>query len=266
MHAVKASIRLVCIDFDGTAVDYDGEHAFIHPLMADLLNRLPERKIRWCVNSGRSVDDQRRIIRLSQARGLEHPPCALLCSEAFIFREDRGEYVSSEPWNSHAWILLRRFHERVQRAIAPRLEDWKERYTPDVRIGEGFTVFCVSTEDGGADRFSAELAAAVSGIPHMEITRNGGWVVVLPDQLGKGNVLKHFYREIRGSRESTLAIGDHLNDVSMLNGKAAKWVGCPGDAEPAVLETVRGAGGHVASVAGPEGTAEVIRRLVFENA
>jgi len=259
MHAVKPAIRLVCLDFDGTAVAYDNDQAFIHPVMAELLNGLQDRGIAWCVNSGRSVEDQRRIIRLSEAKGLRHLPLALLCSEAFIYGAEEGEYKSSEPWNSHTWILLRRFHERVQKKIASRLDDWRQRYAPDVRIGEGFTVFCVASEDGQADRFAKELGDALAGVPHLEITRNGGWVVVLPDQVGKGNVLRQFYTQSGGSADHTLAIGDHLNDISMLDGTAAKWVGCPSDAEPDVQETVRKAGGRVASMPGPEGTVEIIR-------
>lgn len=262
MNAARPEIRLICLDFDGTAVDYDGEQAFFHPVVASLLNELEEQGIAWCTNSGRSMEDQARILRVSRVKGLRHAPSALLCSEAFIFEPSEEDYRPSEPWNSNTAILMRRFHERVQKLVTPKLDDWKKRFAPDVRLGEGYTVFCVPGENGVVDQFAAELAATLKKVPHLTITRNGGWVVALPDQVGKGNLLRQYLKQARMSPDAVLAVGDHLNDLSMLDGRAAAYVGCPASAEPEVVKTVNDAGGCVAESAGPEGTAEIIRFYV----
>jgi hydroxymethylpyrimidine pyrophosphatase-like HAD family hydrolase len=256
------NIRLVCLDFDGTAVDYEEESTFFHPDVVAQLNRLKNLGVEWCTNSGRSREDQERILELSRSRGLHHMPAAILCSEAFIYdRTDDSRYASREPWNGNAMALLRNLHAEVQRALKDRIELWRARYEPDIRLGAEHTVFCVPGEDVRVDAFCAELASSLASIARVSITRNGGWVVVLPDSMGKGNVLKGYVTARGFSRDEVLAIGDHLNDLSMLDGSAARWVACPSDARSAVIETVRAAGGWVASRPGALGTAEVLERI-----
>lgn len=256
------SIRLVCLDFDGTAVDYDADKTFFHAGVIEQLNRLGHSGVEWCTNSGRSREDQENILRCSEACGLRHLPAAMLCSEAFIFcRGQDGRYVALEPWNSIAQTVLREFHASVQSVLSGRLESWRGQYDVDVRLGAEHTVFCVEGDESRVDAFSAQLAQALAGLPRISITRNGGWVVVLPDSMGKGNVLQGYMSSRGLARDDVLAIGDHLNDISMLNGAVARWVACPSDARAAVVETVRAAGGRVASLPGPLGTAEILKEV-----
>ncbi len=42
-----------------------------------------------------------------------------------------------------------------------------------------------------------------------------------------------------------IAIGDGINDITMLNGGVTKCVGCPANAAPEVIQAVRKAGGIV---------------------
>jgi hydroxymethylpyrimidine pyrophosphatase-like HAD family hydrolase len=43
------------------------------------------------------------------------------------------------------------------------------------------------------------------------------------------------------------AAGDHYNDISMLDGRFARYPACPGNAIAEVKEAVRNAGGYVAA-------------------
>ncbi len=255
-------IRLVCLDFDGTIMAYEEETSFFHPVAVELLNRLEGVGIGWCTNSGRSLDDQRQIIERSRARGLRHLPEAVICGEAFVFERRDGGYEPCEPWNSFTSSLLRSFHARVQKAVDPFVPDWAERFTPEVRAGADYTVFLVEGVEDRAARLMAELQDAVREVPRAMVTRNGGWLVVLPEELGKGNALKAWLDRRGLSAGQALAVGDHLNDLNMLDGRAARHVGCPADAAPDVVRTVRASGGYVAGSAGPEGTAEVIRHFL----
>lgn len=255
-------IRLICLDFDGTAVAYDGDITFFHPAVVGELNRLGGMGVEWCTNSGRSKEDQERILRESRIRGLRHMPSAILCSEAFIF--DKGtdsEYTAREPWNSMALRQLTSFHARVQKLLSPSLAEWQRIFEADVRVGPDHTVFCIPGEDARVDAFCGELSLALDRFSGFVITRNGGWVVVLPENMGKGNVLD-LYRRERGFRyEEVLAVGDHLNDISMLDGRAARWVACPSDAQPPVVKAVERARGWVAAMPGPLGTAELLKKI-----
>lgn len=255
-------IALICLDFDGTVLAYDESPGLLHPLVVRELNALKERGVSWCTNSGRDAASQLEILDLSRGRGLAHPPEALLCGESLIFERRDGRYVPCEPWNSTTLGLQRRFHGGIQETVRPLLDGWRAKFEAEVYLGDEHTVFNVADVDSRPARLLAELAAALKGAGDAVVTRNGGWLSVLPEELGKGNVLRGYYLNSPFRREATLAVGDHLNDLSMLDGAAAGYVGCPGDAVPEVVAAVEAAGGYVATSGGPEGTVEVIQHFL----
>lgn len=255
-------LSLVCLDFDGTVVVYDEEPGFFHPAAIKEINGLAERGVAWCTNSGRGSESQLQILELSRLRGLQHMPDALLCSESLIYRRRNGSYVPCEPWNTLARRRLASFHRKVQAVIRPRMAEWSQRYAPDAYVGEGYTSFSVLDDNDRPRLFLAELEAAVRDVPRAMVTRNGGWLVVLPDDLGKGNVLRGYLKARGTTPEAALAVGDHFNDISMLDGTAARYVGCPANAIADVVRTVTGAGGYVARAAGAEGTVEIIQHFL----
>jgi hydroxymethylpyrimidine pyrophosphatase-like HAD family hydrolase len=255
---VAPGIALVCLDFDGTVVIYEDSRTFFHAAAIQALNRLEDSGVRWCTNSGRDDRNQVEILENSRARGLRHMPEALLCSESFIFIAGADDYVSLESWNHSAQKRLGHFHRHVQAVLRHRLDDWDARYHPQTYIGPQYTVFRVEDVNAQTGCFHAELCVALSGIAHARVSRNGSWLSVLPEHLGKGNVLRNYLRVTRTQPERVLAIGDHLNDLGMLDGSAAELVGCPANAVPEVMRAVAGAGGFVAGREGAEGTADVI--------
>ena len=257
------TIRLICLDFDGTAVDYDGDATFFHPAVVTELNRLGDAGVEWCTNSGRSKEDQERILMASRERGLRYLPSAIISSEAYIFdRADDTMYVPREPWNSLAARQLADVHSRVQDALRGYVARWKTSFEADIHFGADHTVFCIPGDELRIDDFCSELSAAITVLPGLVVTRNGGWVVVLPENMGKGKILAQ-YMCMRGfQRDDVLAIGDHLNDISMLDGGAARWVACPANAKQRVIEAVRSAHGWVATEPGALGTAQVLRMHV----
>ena len=257
-----SDIRLVCLDFDGTIMVYDEPPGFFHPAAIDMLNGLLERGIAWCTNSGRDADGQMKILELSRAHGLRHMPAVLLCSESYIFEQRDGTYAPSEPWNSTAKGTLRRFHQVIQQTIRPELDSWIAKYRPEVYIAEQYTTFNVVDADGQPLRFHRDIGAAIRGIPGAVVSRNGGWISILPAELGKGNILLGYLRLAGLQSAHALAIGDHLNDINMLNGAAAHHVACPANAMVEVAQAVTAVGGYVAKAAGPEGTVEAVKHFL----
>ena len=257
-----SDIRLICLDFDGTILVYDEKPGFFHPAAINMLNGLVDRGIAWCTNSGRDAEGQMKILELSCARGLRHMPAVLLCSESFIFEWRDGTYAPSEPWNSTAKKTLRRFHRMVQKTVRPKLDDWIARYRPEVYIAEEYTTFNIVDADDQPLRFHGEIGAAIRGIPGAVVSRNGGWISIMPAELGKGNTLLGYLRLAGLQSDQALAIGDHLNDINMLNGTAARHVACPANAMAEVVNAVTVAGGYVARAVGPEGTVEAMRHFL----
>jgi len=227
------------------------------------LNKLTDLGIAWCTNSGRNHIDQQEILERAALKGLRHWPTALLCSESLIYHRSDGLYVSQEPWNSQINNFVRAIQEQVLQLIKPILDDLTLEHKPELHFSEHYTAFNVLAPDDHPAIFYQQLCEQLIGLQDIIVTRNGPWVNILPRVSGKGNTLREYAR-LHGFRlNQVLAVGDHLNDLNMLDGAAARHVGCPADAVEEVKTTVRSAGGLIATENGPLGTVEIIQKYCF---
>lgn len=257
------AIRLVCLDFDGTIMVYDDPAPRFHPDVVEWLNALQLGGVQWCSNSGRDLPDQLGVLRASQEHGLEHLPLGLLCAESVAYVREDGQYRPLEPWNTSAHRDLLRLHTRVRERLRPYMGWIEQRFRPKgVYVGDHYTAFQVEEAKDHPRHLFRELEALLVGVPELMLTRNGPWVAVLQERLGKGNVLREFARVMGYAPGEILAVGDQYNDLNMLDGSAAQHVGCPGDAIDDVVELVKQRSGLVAERAGPEGTVDVFRHFL----
>jgi hypothetical protein len=257
-------VRLVCLDFDGTIMVYDEPPGFFHPDIIALLNQLDRRGVRWVANSGRDARDQQLVLEKSRRKGLRHPPEALLCSESLIFHRRPGGYAPHEPWNTRVYGELGPLQERIQELLEPELPRLAEAYGYcPVYFGPNYTAFNLPDGAGLPLRFCAARRRLLAGLPGCMIPRNGGGVAVRGDGGGRGNTLRKSAPTAGYARHEILAVGDQFNDLNMLDGQSALHVGCPADALPEVVATVRVAGGRVAQADGPAGTAEILRHFLW---
>ena len=262
----QASLYCVCLDFDGTIMEYEGDLGWFHPAVIECLNALEPSGIQWFTNSGRGIRNQLEVLDLSVKRGLVHRPEKMICGESFIYDRSGSGYADREPWNTDTRAYLRRFHAEVQSRVRSSLEGWMEKYAPkETFVREDATVFLVDPSDGRPAALSSEMAACLKDMPQAEVFINGGYVFAIPDFLGKGRVLAESLGHDRKKLARTLAIGNDQNDIPMLDGQSAELVGCPADAAEGVIRTVRAAGGYVSSRPGPYGTLEVIEHYAGKN-
>lgn len=261
-EAATSTIQLISLDFDGTILVYDDPAGVFHPTVIELLNSLEASGIRWCANSGRDFPDQEKVLARSCARGLTFLPDALICSESVVYVRQDGCYVPLEPWNSKAHENLLDCHARAQKKLDSQLSYIQKTYQPiSTMIGDLFTAFFIHDKDGLPIKLFNDLNRFLKGLDGVMLSRNGGWVAVMHEGLGKGHALKAYARHINMAPDHILAIGDQYNDLPMLILDVARHVGCPGDAIPEVRQAVRKAGGVVAEASGPLGTVEVIKKL-----
>ncbi len=252
------NIQLICLDLDGTALDRDDKHAWLSDGVVDVLNTLGERGVRWLVNSGRSYQNQ---IGVAQAcRRLENMPVAILSGERFIhwLSPRRGPH---EPFNTQMLRRLESLYPQVTGALEPHLPRLRDRYRfnyeQDMDLILGWNLS--SIDDVPA--FEGELTELLASVPDAQLLRNMTWIIVTHREAGKGVVLTEAARHLGIPREQVLAIGDHLNDLDMLDGRAAGCVGCPADADDAIKAAVRRAGGMVSRHEHTAGTVDIIKTL-----
>ncbi len=254
-------IRCVVIDLDGTMLVPAGDAVRIPHQMITALNELGRRGVVWCTNSGRDFEDQAAILRRAVEEGLQAVPDAIMFNEAYV-RPLQGRGLPAwRAWNAAARQSLREFQPRVQAALRGKLDRWRSSYQILREVlEEETTAFLVPKEGEMAARFAAELSVVLRSVMEAVVLRNGGWVAVLPSHLGKGQVLATYMRSRFLESDEVLAIGDQLNDISMLNGEVADAVGCPSDAAAEVKSAVLDAGGTVAAQPGYLGTLELLER------
>jgi hydroxymethylpyrimidine pyrophosphatase-like HAD family hydrolase len=87
------------------------------------------------------------------------------------------------------------------------------------------------------------------------------WMRFTHCEIHKGSSLSELARLLDIPRGEVLAIGDHLNDIPMLDGSAAAMVACPANAVAEVKDVVKKAGGYVSPFAWGEGVADAIRHF-----
>jgi hydroxymethylpyrimidine pyrophosphatase-like HAD family hydrolase len=262
MHHMAPRIRLLSLDFDGTILDYPDNGPVLHPAIIQILNELSHRGIAWVANSGRSLEELKTIVGASVPCGLWNLPQAFLCLECMIFECQGPALRGVEPWNSDMVQILRELHSRVRVALEPRLDEIRERFTDEICLAELYASFRLPEPNHKPAELCDQLRAWLRDVEGVAMTRNGSWVAIHSARAGKGNVLRAYAARTGFEYDEILAIGDHFNDITMLDGTAAGHVGCPADALDEVKDAVRVAGGHVAEREGPLGTAEVIRKYL----
>lgn len=255
---------LICLDLDGTSVEHDGTHAWFSETVARAINEVARRGAVWCSNSGRSADNQMGLIQA--CRELEALPAAILSGERYIhdFHPAGVALVPRQPNNDLAKQKARELAPRTRAALKPKLAGLAADFGPvEWHPRAEFNAWLL---DDSADHaaFAEEVRQLLQPVPDAQVLRNGRWVVVTHADFGKGRILEVAAANLGVPRERILAVGDQPNDLDMLDGRVAGYVGCPGDADQAVIQTVRGAGGWLADHPGTAGTADLIRRFAEE--
>lgn len=251
-------IRLLSTDFDGTLIGHEPDARTAASLTAALRD-LRAKGATWAVNTGRQL--------WFALEGLEHvhlphDPEFVLSSEKDIFRRiGEGDWEAFGEWNAHT---EKRTVDLLGRA-AHVLEAVREMCVADKNIEilyENGRVGGLMTSDTGTmDRVVEKIRALSAGVPDFSFNRNTVWMRFTHREIHKGSALAELARLLDIPRSDVLAIGDHHNDVPMLDGSAAAMVACPSNAVSEVKDVVRAAGGYVSPFPWSEGVADAIRHF-----
>ncbi len=253
---------IICLDLDGTTVEYDALHAWFSEAVAEELNAAVRRGVVWCTNSGRNAHNQYGMVQ--SCRPLAALPFAVLAGERYIYdvHPTTGAMRSREPYNRLAKQKARELSPRVQEALAPHLVELETRFARGEYFPASDFVGWLLDESADPPAFAEYVRTLLVSVDDAQVLRNGRWVLVIHADFGKGRVLTEAARALGVPRQRILALGDQHNDVDMLEGRYAAFVGCPADADPTARAAVERAGGWVADQPGVAGTCQLIRRFV----
>jgi HAD superfamily hydrolase (TIGR01484 family) len=253
-------IRLLSTDFDGTLVD----HFAVPPVSADLLDTLERcrnKGILWAVNTGRTLE---HIVEGLKQFGFPVSPDFVLTTEREVFRRTRDDgWEDFGDWNSRC----ARAHSHLFQLAAPLLKEivaFVETETEAQVIYDGLAfIGLVTRDDSEMDRVVAFIEKVRDRVPQFHYQRNTIYLRFCHVEYHKGAALGELTRLLDLEPRNIFAIGDHLNDIPMLDRRYAHWVACPGNSIDAVKEAVWRSNGYVARSSHSEGVLEALRH--FEN-
>jgi HAD superfamily hydrolase (TIGR01484 family) len=251
-------IRLLSTDFDGTLVGHEPD-AGTAASLTSALQDLRRRGASWAVNTGRQL--WFALEGLEHAR-LPHDPEFVLSSEKDIYRRvGEGDWEAFGEWNAKT---ERKTVELLDRAahVLDAIRGMVDRdKNVEITYENGRVGGLMTSDTATMDRVVQKIRTLAADVPDFSFNRNMVWMRFTHCEIHKGSSLSELARLLGIPRGEVLAIGDHLNDIPMLDGSAAAMVACPANAVDEVKEAVAGAGGYISPFPWGEGVADAIRHF-----
>jgi len=245
-------------DFDGTLIGHEPD-ARTAASLASALRALREKGAVWAVNTGRQL--WFALEGLEHAR-LPHDPEFVLSSEKDIYRRvGEGEWEAFGEWNAHTESRTVDLLGRAGHVLEAVREMSDSDKNIEICYENGRVGGLMTADTETMDRVVEKIRSLAADVPDFSFNRNTVWMRFTHREIHKGSALAELARLLDIPREQVLAIGDHHNDIPMLDGSAAAMVACPSNAVAEVKEVVESAGGYISPYPWSEGVADAVRHF-----
>jgi hydroxymethylpyrimidine pyrophosphatase-like HAD family hydrolase len=249
---LSTSLRLLCTDFDGTIAEPDRS-----PISPEFFRRLAEWRKRgplhWIINTGRTFESLQDDLIWRKAPIWPDWVVAIE-REIWLVRDRRG--IGWFEWNRKCELL----HTQLFASVKPfwkLVEDYTTRHTKARLVEDpGSPLAIIASCEEEADEISAFIVPLLHNWPMLTAVRNSIYFRFSHKFYHKGACLEAIANGIGVLPLQVMAVGDHLNDLPMLDRRYAHHLACPANAVDEVKDRVRAQGGHVSSADVAEGTLE----------
>ena len=251
-------IRLLSTDFDGTLIDHEASPA-VAPDLFEWLVALREQGVLWALNTGRDL-----AFALDGLRDFQFPllPDYILTNEREIFHRDpHGEWQDYGDWNRRCLLAHKQLFQNEAAFLHEMLRYLREETRAHIISENGEPVGLCAADDAEMDRFVAHFHACRKPDSLFHYQRNTVYLRFCHTAYSKGTALGELCRLVRIPASETFAVGDHYNDISMLDRRYAHWTAAPANAVEPVKAAVRKSGGYIAAASHSEGVVEAIRHF-----
>src|SRR3990167_4523887 len=253
-------LKLLSTDFDGTLIGFSPEEASCVPSLALELEKMCHEGGFWAINTGRPFE-----VLLEGLDLLEAPikPHYVITSERYIhYPHADGSWRAFEDWNERCLVMHQELFKQCG-SFFEKLNALTEEYEGEVTVFKN----CDGVPDeliASSEELLDEIELRLQGLQHhseeVVFQRSHMHLRFCHHFYNKVSVLSELSRFLAISSDHILAIGDHHNDIAMLDLKIASMLACPANAHARVKETVSRARGHISQYIAGEGTAEAIRK------
>jgi HAD superfamily hydrolase (TIGR01484 family) len=238
-------IRLLSTDFDGTLVAH-GSDPVLDRGCVECIGALQSEGVLWAINTGRSVD-----LLESGLADFAFPihPDFILTSERDVFRPSAngGRWEPFGDWNERVARDHAELFHSAQAILAEVVDFVTQKTKARLLYHSAGLEGLVAENEEELDRVTRFIDRAREKQPKFHYQRNTIYLRFCHADYHKGAALAELSRLLEIPADQIFAAGDHHNDISMLDGRFARYPSCPANAIPEVKEAVRSAGGYVAS-------------------
>jgi len=188
-------------------------------------------------------------------------PDYLVVVEREIHRREGTRYVPDQAWNERC--------ERRHRELAADQADEFPAITAWIRRNSSASVFSdvysplavIATSNDEMDAIDERIGELMAARPEVAWMRNDVYARLCHADYSKGTALLEIERQLEIEPEVVFAIGDHLNDLPMLDREVAAHIAVPANAVPPVIEHMREIGGRISEFSCGEAVAFELARL-----
>ena len=245
---------LIALDLDGTSVRYD-PCLEMDPSLIGCLTSLRSNGVRWLINSDRYTET---LINVAKKLTPAEMPIAVLSLQRFIsILNGDNTYVPCDDWN----VVQLNKHKLLWNKISPYFDEWKQEVESKFDVLDSIIneiVFAYMVMPERIADFRKMMNDFLLSYDDAKVSGKHDWSFILHSSFSKAAVLLELAIRFGIDRENIIAVGDGLNDISMLNGSVTPKVGCPANASQEVIDVVKKAGGIVSEKESAAGTLEII--------
>ncbi len=250
-------IKLVALDFDLTIYDYADPPAI--QILREWFIRLDRAGVACGLCSGRSRKSLRQVLGEVGIEWNAPFPRFVIADEGYLMPTEGEPSVEMEQWNRLRTEAVEQLAQQVQpifeREVAA-LADKGLQATAPVSPGPAGLA---TTYENPPEAWKAfkRIQPIIARYEDAYLSLNHHILMIVPRQFTKGTALAELGRLRSLALPQILAVGDNLNDRTMLCDRLGFTVATVANADPLIRRGVRAAGGFVASKKIAAGVCEI---------
>jgi HAD superfamily hydrolase (TIGR01484 family) len=251
------SIKLLITDLDGTLIGPHDEYA-IYEQFRERINTLKKSgDAKWAVITGRSPGSFKTVFKPLSFIGAT--PDYLVARHAFIYSVVGGQLQPHIIWNARVRKRIASDRKLCRKLLKECLKAVRAQFRRTQVVILEKQRLCIRFRDASTVAPAAKLIRSIVSIHSgLHVFEYNNEVEVRSVPATKGAAASELARRLNVPETHILAIGDGLNDISMLDGSVAGMTACPANAKMHVMETVSNTNGHISSKAVLAGTVDAI--------
>lgn len=251
---------LLSTDFDGTILDHSSTGPMAPEFFRWIEKQRTLRPVIWAINTGRDWESLRAEM---EHRRVPFFPDWVILIEREVHRVKQGALIGHQDWNRRCFDVHAELFHRADGMLERMRRDLTRFKGLQMIRDVGSPLGLIAATEEQAQEIQEALEPLYQAHPDLHAVRNSVYFRFAHVDYHKGSCLALVQGEENIPPERTIAAGDNLNDLPMLQRRYAHHLICPSNSIPEVQSQVRAEGGFVASLPADKGIVQGLETLTL---